>query len=145
MTDSPTHGPADAAPLLSRVAARVIDGVLIAIVLYGLGSIFGFGYGWLVLGAVATLAYFALFDALAGTTPGKRLLKLRIESPGGGRPAFPQAVAREAFTAVGAMPYVGPVLAIAAWIFILVTIRSSPSGQGVHDRWAGGTRVRRAS
>lgn len=141
MTDPLTPRPADTASLPRRFAARVIDGVLVAVILFGLGSIFGFGYGWLVLGAVVTLAYFALFDALAGTTPGKRLLKLRVESLGGGRPALSRAVAREAFMVAGAVPYVGPLLALALWIWILISIRSSPLGQGVHDRWAGGTRV----
>jgi len=45
---------------------------------------------------------------------------------------------------LGAIPFAGPVLALAAWIWIIITIRASPSGQGKHDTLAGGTRVVRA-
>jgi hypothetical protein len=60
---------------------------------------------------------------------------------GGARPTFGQAAGREAFTLLGAIPYIGPVLALAAWIVIAVTINASPTGQGTHDRIGGGTQV----
>ncbi len=147
MTDSLTDRPNDTAPILRRVAARIIDGVILAVLFSVLSSIFGsgFGSGWLVLGAAATLAYFALFDTYHGTTPGKRVLWLRVEGADGANLPLQQAVAREAFTVVGAVPYIGPVLALAVWIWILVSIRQGPQGQGVHDRWAGGSRVLQSS
>ena len=43
--------------------------------------------------------------------------------------------------ALGAVPFAGPILALAAWIWIVLAIRSSPLGQGPHDHLAGGTRV----
>jgi uncharacterized RDD family membrane protein YckC len=51
-----------------------------------------------------------------------------------------QAFAREAFTVAGEVPFAGPLLALAAWGWIIVTIRSNPLRQGKHDLLAG-TRV----
>ena len=42
---------------------------------------------------------------------------------------------------LGAIPFAGPLLALAAWTNIIMTIRSSPLRVGTHDRLAGGTRV----
>jgi uncharacterized RDD family membrane protein YckC len=95
----------------------------------------------LFLGASVVLAYFVAFDVLDGATPGKRALGLRVIGPGGGHPSVTQAVIRESFTVLGAIPFVGPFLALGAWIWIAVTIRSSPLRQGKHDLLAGGTRV----
>ena len=49
--------------------------------------------------------------------------------------------AREAFTVLGAISFAGPLLALAAWAWIIATIRSTPLRQGKHDMLAGGTRV----
>lgn len=127
--------------LAVRVAARVIDIALVAALDVGLGGVMGFGYEWLVLGALVVLVYFAGLDVLFGATIGKGLLGLRVTGPGGQRPAPREAVLREAFTVLGAVPFAGPILALAAWIWIVLAIRSSPLGQGPHDHLAGGTRV----
>lgn len=67
-----------------------------------------------------------------------------MAGPGRQRPAPREAVPLEAFTVPGAVPFAGPILALAAWIWIALAIRSRPLGQGPHDHLAGGTRVVRA-
>lgn len=140
-THSPELVPAD---LSIRVGARLIDALVVAAIDLGLGVWIGFGYDWLIVGAAIVLAYFTLFDALAGATLGKLVLGLRIIGPDGGRPSLLSAFTREAFTVLGAIPFAGPLLAVPAWIVIAVTIHSSPQRQGKHDLLAGGTRVIRA-
>ncbi|WP_437790316.1 RDD family protein [Sorangium sp. So ce693] len=129
------------AELSSRIAARGIDVLVLAALDVGLGQLIGFGFDWLILGSALVLAYFSLLDALAGATPGKLALGLRVLGPDGGRPSLKQALIREAFTIVGAVPLAGPLIALAAWTWIALTIRSSPLRQGKHDLFAGGTRV----
>jgi len=124
-----------------RIAARVIDYILLSAAGAGLGSIIGFGFGWLIATAALVLAYFVIGDFAAGTTIGKKILGLRVETSSGNRPSIANAFARESFVLFGAIPFVGPLLALAAWVALFVTIRSSPLGQGWHDRWGGGTRV----
>lgn len=130
-----------AAQLPIRLGARVIDVVVVGGLAVGLGQLMGFGYDWLVTGAALILAYFVLLDVFAGATLGKRVLGLRVVGPDGGRPTLRQAFTREVFTVFGAIPFVGPLLALAAWIWIIVTMRASPTLQGKHDVLAGGTRV----
>ncbi len=128
-----------------RFVARLIDSILLAVLLTIAGLGMGYGFDWLLIGAAATWAYFALFLASAGATPGKRLTGLRVVGPSGGLPTTQEAFIREAFNLLGAVPFIGGLLALAAWIWILVTIQSSPTGQGKHDDLAGGTRVVRAT
>lgn len=131
-----------AVPTVSvRIAARAIDSLVLAAVGWALGLAIGFGFGWLVALAPLVLAYFVLGDALGGATPGKALLGLSVVDARGQRPSPRAALAREWFVLLGAVPFVGPLLALAAWIALFRTIRRSPEGQGWHDRLAGGTRV----
>ena len=134
----------DTPALGSRIAARAVDVAILAALDIGLGRLMGFGLDWLALAALAVLVYFAGCDAAFGATPGKRLFGLKLVGPGGRRPTVRQAVIRESFTLLGAVPFAGPVLALAAWVWIVLTIRSHPSGQGKHDVLAGGTRLIRA-
>jgi uncharacterized RDD family membrane protein YckC len=130
--------------LYARLEARLLD-VLVLLAIDGvLGQVIGYGFNWLFIAAAIVLAYFTLCDALAGATVGKLVLGLRVIGPDGGNPSLQQSLAREAFTIVGAVPFVGPVLAVVAWIWIGVSIRQSPLRQGKHDLIAGGTRVVRA-
>jgi uncharacterized RDD family membrane protein YckC len=129
------------ADLSIRLAARVIDILVLVALEVGLGQLMGFGFDWLLLGAALVLAYFCLLDILVGATLGKLALGLRITGPDGGRPSARQALIREAFTVVGSIPFIGPLLALAAWTVIALTIRSNPLRQGKHDLLAGGTRV----
>ena len=131
-----------AVPSLQRRAlARLIDVVVVASATVALGSLLDFSLLWLVVGALGILAYFAGSDAAFGMSVGKALTGLKVVGPDGERPSVQAAARREAFTMLGAIPFVGPILAMVAWITIVVTVRNSPTGQGLHDRWAGGTRV----
>jgi uncharacterized RDD family membrane protein YckC len=133
--------PALAPSIPRRISARAIDYLVLAAAAGGLGTSLGFGVGWLLLTAVFTLAYFVVGDAAAGTTIGKAALGLRVEDATGNRPSVARALARESFVLLGAVPFVGPILALVAWVTLFVTIRRDALGQGWHDRWAGGTRV----
>lgn len=127
--------------LLPRLGARLIDSLVLGIVGVALGFALNFTLGWVVLQAVSVFAYFVLLDAYYGATLGKRLLGLAVTGPEGGHPTIHEAAIREAFTLLGAVPYLGAFLALAAWIVIGVTINASPSKQGKHDDLAGGTQV----
>lgn len=86
--------------------------------------------------------YFVLFEVLAGATPGKMLLGLSVRGPHGmPKPDFKQSAIRNSFTLLTIIPWVGGLLAVIAYIFIAVTISSSPCKQGRHDELAGGTQV----
>jgi uncharacterized RDD family membrane protein YckC len=140
-TDTTALADLGRARLPARLVARAIDVCIIGGVDVGLGQIIGFGFGWLALGTALVLAYFAGLDTLFGATVGKRLMGLRVIGPDGRTPTLKQAAIREAFTVVGSVPFVGVFLALAAWIWIALSIRSNPLGQGKHDLLAGGTRV----
>jgi uncharacterized RDD family membrane protein YckC len=125
----------------ARIGARVIDALLLGALGGALGVAMDFDVVWLMLQASLVFTYFVVCDVAWGTTIGKRLLGLEVVGPTGGRPDIRQAGTREAFTLLGAIPFAGPVLALIAWIVILVTANASPTGQGKHDELAGGTRV----
>jgi uncharacterized RDD family membrane protein YckC len=82
-----------------------------------------------------------------GQTVGKMLLKLKTVGPDGGNPTVEEAVKRNAFYAIGLASWI-PILGIfaglaelAAVIYIAVSINGSPTKQGWHDTFAGGTSV----
>lgn len=131
------QAPATPGGVLPRIVARVIDAIILAVAGGALGMLMNFNVVWLTIQAVAVFAYFVALDVTWGTTPGKRLLGLRVTGPAGARPTAGQAAAREAFTLLGAIPFIGPVLALAAWIAIVVTVAQSPQRQGAHDNLAG--------
>lgn len=124
-----------------RIAARIIDYVVVSAVGGGLGQLIGYGFAWLIATAALTFGYFVVCDVAAGTTIGKSVLGLRVETANGDKPSLGGALGRELFVIFGAIPFVGPLLALAAWIGLFITIRKSPLGQGWHDRLGGGTRV----
>jgi uncharacterized RDD family membrane protein YckC len=124
-----------------RLGARLIDALVLVVVGVPIGMALDFDLVWLSAQALLVFVYFVALDTAWGTTVGKRLLGLRVTGADGARPSAGEAAIREAFTLLGAVPYAGPVLALGAWIAIGVTARSSPSGEGLHDRLAGGTRV----
>lgn len=149
MTTEPNNlggppGPGAPGELLPRLAARLIDAIVVAVVGAPLGFMLDFNFVWLALQAALVFGYFVALDAYYGTTLGKQLLGLKVTGPDGGKPTVAQAAVREAFTLLGAIPIVGGVLAAIAWIAIAVTIHGSAFNQGKHDELAGGTRVVRA-
>ena len=155
------------ADLMMRFLARLIDYVLLWIVtvlvvsVIVIGTLMGGNGGYLgtgptyVTGAVSAvltaaiyLGYFTLMEARLGQTVGKMLLKLQTQGPGGARPTLEQALRRNLWVALGLLgliPMVGGVIGwlaqLAAMIAIAVTINNSPSRQGWHDHFGGGTRV----
>lgn len=141
MSDISTRISLVPAEIPARLAARVIDALILSAIAGSLGMRIGFRYDWLLISALVVIVYFAFSDAFAGTTLGKLVMGLRVVGPDGNRPTLKQSLTREAFTLLGAVPYAGPLLALGAWTWIFVTIRSSPLRQGRHDVLAGGTRV----
>jgi uncharacterized RDD family membrane protein YckC len=129
------------AELLPRFGARFIDGIILFIAGAILGVLFNYNALWLIVQAFGSFAYYALMDTYRGATIGKQLLHLRVVGPDGGLPTMQQAGIRESFTLLGIIPFLGFPLALVAAIVIAVTINSSPSKQGKHDEFAGGTAV----
>ena len=126
-----------------RLAARAIDVLILVAIDVSLGRAIGFGYNWLIVAASIVIAYFVASDVLAGATPGKAVFSLRVTSADGKRLSVKQAFIREFFILFGAVPFAGPFLALAAWTWIFVTMRSSSLRQGKHDQLAGTLVVRR--
>jgi uncharacterized RDD family membrane protein YckC len=124
-------------PLSRRIVARVLDVLVCVAIDAGLGQAIGYGFDWLAIGAALVLLYFAGSLALTGTSVGKRLTGLEVVGVDGARPSPLAALRREAFTVLGAIPFAGPILALAAWTWIVLAIRRDPDGRGPHDRWAG--------
>ncbi|AVH23506.1 RDD family protein [Nocardia cyriacigeorgica] len=126
-----------------RTAARFIDWILAAII----GAIFfwllnmiwdtpdwvsilpGAGFGFL---------YFLAFEVSTGSTPGKKILGLHVNGSGGApKPSVKDSAVRNAYMLLNLIPWVGPILWFIAAIAIAVTISSSPTKQGWHDKLAG--------
>lgn len=131
-----------------RFAARIIDSVIVAIVMFCVLSILGLRDDVFVLiglTAAVTYGYFVLCESTWGATLGKRLLGLRVTGPATARPSVGQSATRNAFLVVSAIPFLGGVVDLALRIAIAVTIAKSSSKQGLHDRWAGGTQVQHTS
>ena len=161
---SQAYGPGQPGNLLDRFLARLVDGILLAVVFAVINGVIGalvysgfhstgeiFVY-YLVTGVINTvlgLGYFSYLESSRGQTLGKQLLKLRTFGPDGqSNPTMEQAVKRNiyyAFPLVGIVPVLGwilyPIVAIAALILILVGINSDPRRQHWFDKFAGGTQV----
>ena len=101
----------------------------------------------LIFGLVTGLlgiAYFTFMESTRGQTIGKQLLGLRTVGAAGGNPTQAEAIKRNAFMLLNLVPWIGGLLMFVAYIVIGVTINSSPTNQGKHDEFAGGTQVVKA-
>jgi uncharacterized RDD family membrane protein YckC len=131
--------------LARRFFARLIDGFVVNIVVFVLSLFLFRDYWFLVTGlfsGVLMFGYFVLFEVTQGASVGKRLLGLSVLGPGGRpRPDVSQSAVRNSFTLLAVVPYLGPLLAFAAYVIIALTINASPCKQGKHDELAGGTQV----
>lgn len=132
--------------LARRFLARLLDGVLVNIVALLLAIfVFDRDYWFLTTGlfsGVLMFGYFVLLESTNGATFGKRVLGLTVRGPGGAHhPDIRQSAVRNAFTLLAVIPYLGSLLAFAAYVVIAVTINGNPTKQGKHDEWAGGTQV----
>ncbi|MEE1942526.1 RDD family protein [Streptomyces sp. TRM 70361] len=120
----PEEGPGSVAPLGRRLAAILFDWGLCLLIAYGLitGGDLGAAGNW-------ALAVFVLLGVLTvgtvGSTPGKRLLGLRVIAVNGARLSFPRAVFRTVLLA----------LAVPALVWDRDT-------RGLHDRLSGAVQVR---
>ena len=150
-----------------RLLARLVDYIILGIVLYLvdrliIGSMFntngssvmayGSTYAAIALSSVISaavyLGYFSLMESRNGQTLGKMMLKLQTRGPGGGTPTMQESVRRNLWTAASVLaiiPFIGGLLGglaqLVAVISIMVTIANSPTKQGWHDQFAGGTEV----
>jgi uncharacterized RDD family membrane protein YckC len=141
----PLPGNLQRGELIPRFLARLIDyvivviiGVVLALLLDALTNI------WVtsLFAGVLTFIYFVAFETTQGTTPGKKVLGMRVLGPTAApKPTAAQSAVRNAFTVLWAVPYFGGLLAVIAIIVIAATINGSPTKQGKHDVMAGGTQV----
>jgi uncharacterized RDD family membrane protein YckC len=139
----PPHG--QAGGLAIRFAARLIDGVLVAVVswilIFATDSLSNYWITGLFTGLL-TFVYFLVFETTQGWTPGKKLLGLRVHGPGGApKPTAAQSAIRNSWTVLPIVPFIGGLLGVIAIIVIAVTINGSSTKQGKHDEIAGGTQV----
>jgi uncharacterized RDD family membrane protein YckC len=131
--------------LLPRWLARIIDGIVIAIVAFFLAfvtdSLSNVWVTGLFTGAL-TFVYYVAFETTQGWTPGKKVLGLSVHGPAGAaKPTLQQSAIRNAFTLLPIVPFVGGLLGVIAILIIAVTINGSATKQGKHDELAGGTQV----
>ena len=121
-------------PLAPRAAARVVDAALLAGTGLVVGAAIGFGWAWFVLQLVLVAAYLVGLDVAFGATPGKRLFGLRVVAGNDDRrPTAREAATREAVFVVGAVPLIGPLLAVVGFTAVAWSIHR---GDAIHDRLA---------
>ena len=160
---APTSG--TPAGLGERFLARLIDGVILAVVSLVVGALLGGGLVAMgstdtdglnaaaatgtLIGVAINFVYYGLLDSAQGATLGKKALKLRVVGPDGtSNVSFTDSVKRNVFFAlslVGVVPFLGyiaSIVSLAALILIAVQIsQDTARRQGWHDKFAGGTRV----
>jgi uncharacterized RDD family membrane protein YckC len=131
----------------NRFVARLVDGLVIALVLVPLlvsGIVPGRGTGAAVLVALAGYVYAAVLDATGGTL-GKRLLRMTVVDGRGRAPGLGAGATRNLWLLTSLLPgVVGQSVAVAVSVVLAITIAQHPSDLGWHDRVAG-TAVRRLS
>lgn len=135
-----------------RLAARVIDTLLIFIVFALIGLIVRATVEHIdnrfitaTLAAAVTLAYYVSFEVTRGRTPGKQVLGLHVRGARNKpKPSVRESLLRNSFLVLGVLagvPIVGSYPLFVAVIAIGITISNNPTRQGVHDRLADGTQV----
>lgn len=138
-----------------RFAARLLDGMILAVAILIVVTIAGafvsddVGAGtWWLVGLVGTLAdfgYFVWLESSFGATFGKQFLRLRTVGPNGRKPTTRAAMVRNAWILLGIIPFVGGLASATVGAWIAISIKQNGAGRGVHDRWAGGTAVVRVA
>lgn len=129
-----------AGTLLERALAYLVDSLITgAIWLFVAGSLAGFDPDRLftdpTVGALAGLlflslpfAYFVLAEAAAGTTPGKRLLGLRVRTLDHEAPGLFAATVRNTLRLAWALGPVGPLFLLADAVLVQATERDQRVG-----------------
>jgi len=137
------------AGVLIRLAAIVLDVVLLSAMFFPTTRIVKGAWlmstadhrwtsGWFVTDPLCLVflagmfLYFVLLEGLAGATPGKRALGLRVVNANGDRAGLGQSLVRNILRVVDSLPTLG--------ILAAVLITSSPEGARFGDR-VSGTRV----
>lgn len=130
-----------------RAAARFIDWIIAwiigAILFWILGSVLDLP-AWVAIlpGAGFAFLYFVFFEVTAGATPGKKVLGLEVRGAGGAaKPDLSESIRRNAYMLLNLIPWVGGLLWLLSAIVIALTIVFSSTNQGLHDSFAGGTKV----
>ena len=161
---APSGGIGTPADLVTRFLARLIDSILLSIVLFVVGfllafaAIFsdvsgfsglfgGFGLGailWSIIYTVIFIGYFAGMESQTGQTFGKMAMGIKTQGPDGNKPTMNEAIKRNAWYALGIVPFIGGLAELAVAIYIAITINNSPTRTGWHDTFAGGTSVVKA-
>lgn len=152
MSDAPLSdiGTDRLASIAQRAIAQVIDGFVIGVPLFLVtlsvgGDLTDTNNDNLVLLTAlwlgVSLLYNTAFIALAGATPGKRIMKLRVVNRVDGSPVNWSYAAVRALvpTVAGLIPVVG----FAANLVVYVRAMFHPYRQGLHDAAAGTIVVRR--
>lgn len=130
-----------------RAAARFVDWIIAAVVggiLFWLLNKSAGTPEWINIlpGAGFGFLYFVGFEVTTGSTPGKKLLGLHVNGPGGAaKPGLKESAFRNAYMLLNLVPCIGAVLWFFAALAIAVTVSASPTKQGWHDRFAEGTQV----
>jgi uncharacterized RDD family membrane protein YckC len=141
----PPSGGQEPGGLGLRLAARLIDGIIVAVVswilIFATNTLSNYWVTGLFTGLL-TFLYFLAFEATQGWTPGKKILGLSVHGPAGApKPTVQQSAIRNVWTLLPIIPFIGGLLGVIAIVVIAVTINGSPTKQGKHDELAGGTQV----
>lgn len=131
-----------------RIAAHLIDMVVLFVALLAVWSIFGNTVPlWLLpyVNTAVVVAYAVTFETLRGQTLGKQSFRLRVRNQDGFNPTPGQALRRNLYFVLALLPgFIGGLITltvigwIAASILVDVTDR-----QGINDRFARQTFVTR--
>ena len=126
-----------AAAIIVPIAFSSYDGFanpMFATTMSGVGIVVG------LIGLAIQLAYYVFFDTTRGATPGKMILNLQVEGSTGTTPSPEESLRRNAWLALGIIPWLGGLLQLAAVIYIAITINQAGDNRGWHDHFAN-TRV----
>jgi len=143
------YGPGQPGNLLDRFLARFIDGLIVGVVYFILYMVLLAATSYFlavflsgVIAAALYIGYFAYMESDRGQTVGKQVMKLKTLGPDGhSNPTMNEAVKRNIWYALGAIPFLGGLAELAAVILIAVNINSDPQRQHWFDKFAGGTKV----
>ncbi|MFF0544384.1 RDD family protein [Nocardia thailandica] len=142
-TNSPTTPAGIGRRALARFIAWVVAGVVGAMVFWVLERLTDLP-AWLAVipGAGFAFLYFVTFEVLSGSTPGKKLVGVRVRgADGAAKPTVLESAKRNAYMLFNLIPWIGGLLWFASAIGVAVTAATSSTKQGWHDNFAGGTQV----
>lgn len=150
---APPVGTSVPAGLGRRLAARLLDAVVVGLALsaglalaglpaptWGLGGVETWGRSAVTVGV--WFAYYVVAETGTGTTVGKRLVGARVVGSDRRRPSLAATAVRNGWLLLGLVPWLGGPLQLAAVVALAITIARSEHDRGCHDRWTGTVVVR---